>query len=266
MITILAADSADVLGVSAPLRAAGHEVRWFESWSMWNASDCPARALVVVIPWLDTDLTTVPWAELKYCIGAPPMVLLTEEEPSNLRYLGPIVVSEVLYLPRELAELPAAVARVVGRCRLHLLADRVRTSDGIPPLLRRALVYALLQTPASFPVEASQGLPRSVRTLALRLNHSEDHLRRTAKAANISLGSFLDWCVVLHALEIRASHRVSWEEVAWRLGYSSCSGLSEHLNRVLGVRPAQLASSDLCEHRDRCERHLLLPVTSRSIS
>jgi len=245
-IPISATTAFDGAGVREILAGAGMEATVCLTWDHFRAEVPNTEVGVVVAPWLDQ----YPLVRLQdFASEHPwyPLVLLTERPPENLRLLARIRVETVLFLGSEEGRLPGVLRATKGGALFLGLARTVRERKDLPYLVRVALARILEEEPPAEPVDASspKAPPRSIRTLARRLRCSADHLSRLARKHGIDLRSFLAWATALRALQLRINPDVSWERVAWCLGYESVSGLSEHLKTTLGRRPSELDHAEL---------------------
>lgn len=208
-------------------------------WSRMRAdtADCG----VLVVPWLDLDFPTVTIRRYSDDLHAPMVVLVTEGEPHNLRGLTRVGDVHVVYIGEERRRLPTLVQGAgleVGfrAVRRRLLAAR------LSPCTRCALNYALDQRPAAVP--ACDGEPtapaRSLRDLAARTGFSPRQLRRAAGADRVDLALFLKLSLALRAVQVKRHEGLTWEAVAWRLGYRSSGGLTEAFKSLFGCGPAKL--------------------------
>ncbi|MBI4538382.1 MAG: AraC family transcriptional regulator [Gemmatimonadetes bacterium] len=237
----------DLARIARSLSQAGFALVHCRSWSALIREADRTVAAVIVAPWLGCDVSLADVRTLTERCPWYPLVLVTEPEPSNLRLLVRVIVSDVLFLRSEERRLAQTIrsAQVDGFfCRA---AELIRRSQSLAPVLRSALLYALEQAPAPLPVDSEELIApaRSIRALADRLHTSEDHLSHAAKEHGLSLRAFLDWCIALRALQLRIRAGAGWETIAWRLGYRSVSGLSEHLKHTLGLRPSHLGHGQI---------------------
>ncbi len=226
---------------------------------------------VLAVPWLGCDITLADLRALTEERPWYPLVLLTEPDPGNLRLLVRLIVSEVLFLRREEWRLAQAIQGALADGFFSRATEVVEHDGSLQGVLRSALLYALQQNAAQVPVDsegeqAEAGPARSIRALAQRLNSSEDHLSNAAREHGLPLRSFLDWCIALRALQLRLQAKTPWEAIAWRLGYRSVSGLSEHLNRTLGMRPRQLGHHQMQWAFSEFEKRFLSPPPARVTS
>lgn len=228
------------------LASAGLEPVFCAGWDRFRRQTTGADIAVVVAPWLDQ----YPLARLEdFEAERPwlPIVLLTERPPENLKLLARVRVEAVLFLGTDEAELPAVVRTARGDTAFRTLARALREREDLPGVLRLALARTLEERPPLEPVDAAspKAPARSIRSLARRARCSPDYLSRIARRHDLDLRGFLAWVVALRALQMSADADVTWEQIAWRLGYESVSGLSEHLKSTLGHRPTDLDAADL---------------------
>lgn len=235
--------SAETAGARAleVLSGAESNVELCESWSAFMRAIGPEVGTALVIqPWLDDPVINTrnqllmnqrPWCRV---------VLMTLQVEDNLRRLGPLEFYSVLLLNKDEPELPAELRRAESECVFWHLIAQVRSNHSLPTGLRRALVFVLSQQPAAGPVEHASGPAHSVREVGRRIGVSESHLRRVSREHDVDLKKLLSWCIALRALQLHDGQHTSWEQVAWRFGYRSVSGLAQHLERTLGARPTTL--------------------------
>ncbi len=80
--------------------------------------------------------------------------------------------------------------------------------------------------------------PRSISAVADRVGCSRGYLAQTARAHGIDLRRLIDIQLTGCALWLRNERTVSWEVIAYRLGYRSPGGLTELFRRTIGVVPS----------------------------
>ncbi len=265
-IPISASTQFDAAAVEETLRSAGIRSVLCPTWERFRSAVPNTEVGVVVAPWLDQyplvriqDFATdLPWY---------PLLLLTERPPENLRLLARIRVEAVLFLNAEEHLLPDLIRTTQGGALFLGLARRIRNRTTLPQMLRVVLARLLEEEPPAGPVDASspRAPPRSIRSLARRVRCSPDYLGRLARKHGIDLRSFLGWVMALRALQLRGNGEMTWERIAWSLGYESVSGLSEHLKSTLGRRPSELDHGELAGWFETMqERFNLLGEVDRS--
>lgn len=245
-IPLSAATPFDGEGVEKVLHQAGMPYVVCPTWQRFRTEVPNTEVGVVVAPWLDQyPLTRIqdftadhPWY---------PLLLLTERPAENLRLLARISVEAVLFLNAEEDRLPGLIRSTRGGALFLGLARRIRRDKELPKMLRVVLARILEDEPPAGPVEPSspKAPPRSIRSLARRVRCSPDYLSRMARKHEIDLRGLLGWVVALRALQLRGNAEMTWERIAWSLGYESVSGLSEHIKSTLGKRPSELGKGDL---------------------
>lgn len=263
MLRLFATEQTDLYRISRSLEQSGFDVSATTAWGSFLHDFPPADdGVVMVVPWLNTSLPIVSLRSFIREYPWIPVILLTEDHPENLRMLGYAAVREVLFLRRE----ETLIAAGLHRARLESIfvrsADVLRRDHALPPALRAAILLALEQRPASAPACPDEPVcpARSIRTLARRLGQSEDHLSRLARSVDFNLRDFLDWCIALRGIQLHFGTGEGWEEVAWRLGYASTSGLSEQIKHALGCRPKDIAQIDLEKWFSDFEQRFIHPL------
>ncbi|HYR09515.1 MAG TPA: helix-turn-helix domain-containing protein, partial [Longimicrobium sp.] len=197
-------------------------------------------------PRLDRAGTAARMTALCAACGGLPLVLVTSDAPESLRHLMQVPVAEVVFLS-EKKRLSGALDRATARALFNRLDASVRRCPGLPPQVRAALLFMAAGAPPDHPAAIGEPFAsiHTVQELARQRGLSPDYLRRACKAAGVDLRRFIRWCLALRALELRQVEGLSWEHTAWRMGFASTSGLSEHLQRTLGLRPRGLGDTDL---------------------
>jgi AraC-like DNA-binding protein len=214
-------------------------------WHSLRAQAACTDVGLIAWPWLDVALSFAELDEFRRACCWYPLLLLTSADRDNLRLLATIRVDAVAFREADEAGLHGRLLglRTTGAFAGALV--RIREQQHLPHSLRAALIHVLEHGLAA----ARGGLAeddspmRTIRSLAHQLNMSEHHLGQLARQADVDLHGFLHWCFSLRALQLRAAG--SWEHVAWQLGYSSVSGLSQQLLRTLGRRPTDLTADDI---------------------
>lgn len=113
--------------------------------------------------------------------------------------------------------------------------DRIVRSGWGPPVLRAAVREILASRKGLVGAPAHSRSPvRSVSQLAGRIGVSRAYLSRRASECGVSLREINDRWIILQALRARLLGLVSWDELAWRVGYRSVAGLSGLSLRVVG--------------------------------
>jgi AraC-like DNA-binding protein len=220
------------------------------------------RAAVLVALRLDRDGAAARVAAVAAECGGLPQVLITSEAPESLRLLTQMPMTEVVFV-REKHRLRDALNRATSRTMFNQLNETVRRHTGLPGQVRAALLFMAAATPPDEPVATGQphAFIHTVGELARRRGLSPDYLRRACKAGGVDLRRFIRWCLALRALELQKREELSWEHTAWRMGFASTSGLSEHLRRTLGLRPRDLQDTDLHAFVSRFEAVCMGPLS-----
>ncbi len=168
-----------------------------------------------------------------------PIVVVTEERPTNLKHLRHIVVAEVLFLS-ELDRLPGMLRSLEPFQGREYLAKRIRDS-GVHLRLKQALLHPVHQLRTSLRLDLSgrEPIPRSVRELARRQRVSPSWLSTLASREGVPLRAFVSGVLALQALELMAGGK-ELANAATLLGYKSPGALSNRVQRTFGKRPRQL--------------------------
>jgi hypothetical protein len=206
-----------------------------DHWWQVEASSPTSWCAVVAIDQLEDSAAFQHLCAFKTRVPAFPVVLVTARDADNARHLKHLVLEEVLWNCEAAAQLRTVVEGMRGR---SLFAGLVRELEAAPRLgthLRTALVYACT---SAVPV-------RSVGTLARAVGRNRCTLAREWRRvmgirSAPRLEDFLDWVVLLRALELRARgrkwaavaddadvHPQTLSRIAVRLGGDSLAALAE---------------------------------------
>ena len=178
---------------------------------------------------------------------AAPIILLTAPGPASLWTLANLAGIDPVVSGIEDDQLPAALRRVRPGEPFRSMAEKVSSVRGADPLLRRALLRAVLQAPPSPPeateMMAKRGSPfiRSVDQLAGEFGCGRGYLSRRASDVGFALKKFLRWITFLRGLSLHLESGDSWGRVAVRLGFQSCSAWNHFVNRLVGRNPTMAA-------------------------
>ncbi|MEJ2218710.1 MAG: hypothetical protein P8099_19145 [Gemmatimonadota bacterium] len=241
--------------VERALAAGGVPYAVKSAWRAFIDASRSAHVSVLVARWL-ADLAPYPRKGVSGAWDPVALIVVTDPDSENLRRLVTLPAAELLFLDRDINRLARIVRGYLDRNPFRRWIAEVRDRADLPGLLRRALLTVLEYEPPAVPVEPGDGaaMPRSINGLATRLGCSDDHLGRLARRAGIALPAFLKWTVALRALQIRAESGGNWETAAWRLGFAGVSGLSEHLNSTLGLRPTVASAIEMDRWAEQFER------------
>lgn len=242
-IPLYGSDRAPLDDVAYALAAAGFPFQSQPSWRAFVEAAQTADVSVLVTRRL-ADLGDLCGNKPPTSWSPPGLIIITEPQSDNLRRSGTLPAAGILFLGEGLRCLPPLVENLLCRDCFARWTAMVRRCPDLPPLLRRVLIAVFEQKPSVAPLEPGDpaAISRSVRSLAVRLGCSEDHLGRTARHAGIDLPGILKWAAALRALQARVQSGASWEVIAWQLGFASVSGLSELMMSTLGVRPTTVAT------------------------
>jgi AraC-like DNA-binding protein len=207
---------------------------------------CRIHAEVDVVLVVEDDLFSEWFRRIQRVLRATqsevPWVLCTDPAPGALRQLLQTPPTALLFLGSEEGQLADLLKEILVRRPLDELASQINQMIEIPWGIRCGLAYACRCRPASVSDMVERGasgersLCRFVSDLASLVGCSASHLYRAASGANISLGRCLRWITFIQVLSIRATG-VSWEQIAFALGYSSTAGLSNFIIRLTGLPP-----------------------------
>lgn len=264
-VPLFSLNPAHLVHAERALAAAGVSYAVKGAWWAFISASRSARVSVLVARWL-VDLQPHPTKGLSGSWDPVALIVVTDPDPENLRRLVTLPAAEVLFLDRDMTRLGRMVRGYLDWNPFPWWVAQVRHRSDLPGLLRRALLTVLEHEPPTVPVEPADGaaMPRSVKRLANRLGCSDDYLRKLARRMGIALPAFLKWTVALRALQIRAASGAKWETVAWRLGFAGVSGLSEHLNSTLGLRPTMASTTGLDRWVDEFEERFFRCIQEAS--
>ena len=238
MVVLYCTVAAHLARVLAAIPAHQHAVA-ASDWRQLHRLAADAAAAIVVLPTLGEDglleLSTLTASSLAHWVL--PVVLVTSLEAENARRLKEVTVDEVVWLSALQRELGPALQRASHRSlspRMHL-ADEIRRAENIPSNLRDAIEHAC----------RSERLVESIAELAKAAHCGRSTLgrqwRRTVGTGRGNrLEDFLDWVLLLRAVEKRKSER-SWEHVADELGLYG-SALSRLARRTCGCTLRELTA------------------------
>lgn len=174
-------------------------------------------------------------SDVESSAGAPIIgVLRRGSDASLLPYADPRLV-DVVMLPEDGRRLRNSVAAFVIESATVVLEEAL--SDRLTDPILSAAVRSMLRQPYPSRWRADP-LPRrpTVSGVAATLGVSREHLSRLSSAAGLRLASCGNGWWSFRASVMRSIERLSWDEAAWRCGYSSVQGLSELFNSTLGLR------------------------------
>lgn len=228
------------------------------NWRGFRRSAAATHAAVMVALRLDLDGIT---AGLRGTAndGFPcPLVLVTAGVRENLRHLGSVRVTDVVFadeVRQQLARVITTVTLSEGRV---LLRAAVRRRE-MHVALRRALLE-LFDRPFPEPGRdraSHHRFPRTVQDLAHFVGLSADYLRHLAVDARIPLGRIMHRHVALRALEMLAAGECA-ASVARCLGYRSTDGVQALITRNFRTNVTELLKVGI--HRHYVETAILIDV------
>ena len=168
--------------------------------------------------------------------AALPLVVVTRGIPDDLRCIvhwrctGLVFFGETEYLLRLIRTLREPV-------RVEVLAAAEKFRD--MPILAAAL-RTLAGRIMPSPAWGSRSVPaiRTIEALAEEVGCSAGYLSRLARSRGVDLALLVDTCLVNTACAWkRYGQALTWERIAWRLGYSSPSSLTELFKRTIRTTP-----------------------------
>lgn len=215
------------------------------SWHGFRRCAATTHAAVIIALRLNRDSPKSGLRETSQDDFPCPLILVTNGERENLRYLGPIRVIDVVFVDevkRRLAQVLTSVALTDGRVRLRAAIQRRE----MHLTLKRALLKLVdlpLPDPGRDPT-AGRRFPRTAEDLATLVDLTTDYLRRLAMDARLPLGRIMHRHVALRALEMFAVG-VSAELVAERLGYESTRGVHGLITRNFEMNATEVLKCGL---------------------
>jgi hypothetical protein len=221
-----------------------------DHWWQVEASSIASWCAVVVIDALQGSTVFQQLIAFKTRVPSYPLVLVTTKDAENARHLKRVVLEEVLWTCEAPQQVCAVVTGLRGKSHLAGVARELESADHVGRHLRTALVHAC--TSAS-PV-------RSIAVLATAVGRNRCTLAREWRRVvgvrpAVRLEDFLDWVLLLRALEIRAAGR-KWSAVATGLDVHPHT-LSRIALRVGGASLSVLAGAGLEGLVERFRRDFL---------
>jgi CheY-like chemotaxis protein len=221
-----------------------NSAHWASSAPVWVeavvVSDLPtfddmigrAHVVVVFIPdeW-ERDRQLI--GRLKVLRATHPLKSVIVVRPSHDATSLPILADVTLHVQQTQQILWPTVRNLEDRWLSYRLADIVRGSKSGPPILRLAVIHALLRpTPVS-----------SIKELAAEMGCDRRTLPRAWDIAfgtsAVRLMDFLDWVVLLYAIG-RKSHKRPWVLVARDVGLAE-ETLARSARKLIGLSLSELA-------------------------
>lgn len=240
-VPIFGSDPAQINEVQCALNRAGLPFEIQKDWRSFLDATAESGVGILVF----RKLTGFP-SGVSFCPASTRAVVVTYLHSATPPSSADCSAAVALSLDSDPGHLVPMVERLLRRFPFLRWAHAFREKLGLPGALRHALASVMEQEPPLGPVATGEpgAIPKSVRSLANRLGCSEDHIGRLARHAGVDLPTFLKWNIALRAIQLRGQPGMSWEIVAWRLGFASISGLSESLKQTLGLRPSEFGEVD----------------------
>jgi hypothetical protein len=256
--------------VEKVLGEAKYHVKAHSDWEGFVQAASDSHVAVCIVPALGLDLKLVELEDLAAQRIEPPIILVTRRSVDNLVNLARIVVARIAYLPDHHTTGQECTLLLLHQVRDVLLwesmfdraARRVASNRNLDPRLSRAVRYILTHGPADQPVErVDRTAPvHSVQALARRISVNEKVLSSLGASAGIDLHAMIHYVLAIQAIQLRFSIAATWDEVAWRIGYSTRAGVFMLIERVSHRKPGQLRASDLTGLWKQVEQRFLNPL------
>lgn len=226
------------------------------TWDELERRAADAEVVVAIIPRI-TVREVGSMARFRQRRPVHPMVLVTEKDAERLRLLAPITLHEVVWIHEAAAQLAPAIARARVGTIFHELADRIRRTEHISPVLREALARA---------AESRQPI-RRVQRLAEIMNKSPDVLDHHWHVAvrpesELRLEDYLDWFILLRALQ-RKRPNANWTAASDTVGVSART-LQRIAHRLTGSSLHDLESVGFKGIAQLCRQQLLKALLGAS--
>lgn len=240
-----------------PRSIGGKPVEVKRDWGSFERLIPAAHALIVVQPWLGRGTILGHLCTLRRRAPLTPVVLVTNRDADNARFLKSLVVEEVIWIRDLRGNLDTALRRAIGHSTRQRLSAAFGRSRSLPPRIRDALRQACLHDP---PIG---NVGQLARHLGCHRSTLWYHWRKTpaipGPAGSLRLEDILDWLILLDAMAHRGRGD-SWPAVGFRRGFSE-KGLAQMARRLTRESLASLAARGPTALAARFVGEVVLPLT-----